>query len=147
MQALLGVLAGLIGILLVPLALAGGTAWLIVPAHLMLAVSCTGGAVLAGLGGRPGTVQAYSAGYLVASLAMVAALAVGSEVRDGSWYWMVPWSAVLIWGWAPPVVAGFMTWVASSRRRSRTRAVVRRRRRAQGIARAYRDAAEEPSHP
>lgn len=144
MQALLGVIAALLGSVLVPLALAGGTAWLVVPGHLMLAAACTGGAVLAGLGGRPGRARAFGGGYLLASLAMVAALGLGSDVRGGSWYWMVPWSLVLCWGWVPPVVAGAMAFVGTSRRRSRTRSVVRRRRRRLERAREWREAEPDP---
>lgn len=130
MQALLAVLSGLVAIVLVPLALAGGTAWLLLPGHLILAVACSGGAVLAGWRGQPTRARLFGGGYLAATLLVVAALALGSEVRDGSWYWMFPWAVALFWGWIPPVIAGIMTMVADTRRRGLTRRVVRKRRRA-----------------
>jgi hypothetical protein len=127
-QGLIGVLAALLGVLLVPLALAGGTAWLLLPAHFVFAGACSLGALLAGLSGHPGRVRAFGGGYLVASLAAVVALSVGSEVRQGSWYWMLPWAGVLVWAWVPPLVTGFAGAVAGGRRRRRIRRVVRRRR-------------------
>lgn len=130
MQGLLAVLAGLLGILLVPVALAGGTAWLMLPAHLVFAGACTLGAILAGLDGYPGRARAFGAAYLLGSLAAVVALSWGSGARDGSWYWILPWAGSLLWAWAPPVVAGVFTWVGARRRRGRTRRTVRRRRRA-----------------
>ena len=130
MQGLLAVLAGLLGVLLVPVALAGGTAWLLLPTHLVFAGACTLGAILAGIDGYPGRVRAFGGVYLVASIAAVVALSWGSSARDDSWYWILPWAGSLLWAWAPPVVVGVFTFVGSRRRRFRTRRTVRRRRRA-----------------
>lgn len=128
MQGLTAVLAGLLAVVLVPLALAGGTAWMLLPGHLLFAITCALGAILAGWDGHPGRARAFGGGYLVATLAVVLALTVGSEARDGSWYWMLPWALGLFWAWVPPVIAGIFAEIGTSRRRARTRRVVRRRR-------------------
>ena len=115
MQSLLAVLGALLGIVLVPLALAGGTAWLLLPGHLAFAGACAAGAVLAGLDGHPWRARTFGGAYLLGSVLVVAALAIGSEARDGSWYWILPWAAGLVWGWAPPVIAGIMGFVGERR--------------------------------
>jgi len=137
-QGLFAVLGALLGVVLVPLALTGGTAWLLLPGHLTFAGACAVGAVFAGLDGHPWRARAFGGGYLVASLLIVGALALGSQARDGSWYWMVPWGAGLVWGWVPPLVAGAMGMVGESRRRARTRRVVRKRRRAMRVVAEHR---------
>lgn len=129
LQGLLGLIAAALGLLLAPLALASGTAWLLLPAHLAFSVLCGAGAVLGGLSGHPWRARAYGAGYLAASVAAVVALAVGSEVRDGSWYWILPWAGALLWAWIPPIIVIAATWLGEVRRAQRTRSVVRRRRR------------------
>lgn len=128
MQGLLAVLAALLGVLMVPLALAGGTAWLLLPAHLAFSGACTVGALLGGLSGHPWRARQFALGYLVGSVAAVAALTLGSGARDGSWYWMLPWAGALIWAWAPPIAGMAAASLGEVRRRGRTRRVVRRRR-------------------
>lgn len=129
MQGLLAVGAGLFAVALVPLALGGGTAWMLIPAHLVFSGLCAVGALLCGLDGHPARARAFGIGFVAVSLAVVGALTVGSEVRGGSWYWMVPWAPALLWSWVPPVIAGAAVFLGQRRRRSRTRRTVRRRRR------------------
>lgn len=127
-RALLAIVAALAGLLLVPLALAAGTAWLVLPAHLGFSVLCCVSAVLAGLSGRPWQARVVGLAYLGLSLAMVVALSVGAQVRAGSWYWVVPWAGVLLWAWIPPPVALLAAELAKVRRAQRTRWTVGRRR-------------------
>jgi len=128
LQGLLGLIAAALGALLIPLALGSGTAWLLLPAHLVFALICALGATLGGLGGRPWRARIYGLGYLAASLAAVVALAVGSEVRAGSWYWILPWAGALLWAWIPPIIVLAAVAVGELRRGQRTRWTVRRRR-------------------
>lgn len=128
-QGLLALFAALLGVLMVPLALASGTAWLLLPAHFFFTVLCSLGPILAALGGRPWRARLYGLGYLAATLAVVVSLSVGSEAREGSWYWILPWAGGLIWAWFPPVIAAGCAYLAGLRREQRTGSVVRRRRR------------------
>ncbi|MEQ1508743.1 MAG: hypothetical protein ABMB14_41330, partial [Myxococcota bacterium] len=128
---LLAIVAGLLAILLVPLALSGPTALLCPPAHLALAVTCCIGSVLDGLDGWPERARRWGFFYLVASIAMVAALELGADVRSQTWgYWGIPWVMAMVWGWIPPVVAGMGGMVGEVRQRRLTTKVVRHRRRA-----------------
>ncbi|MFK7930557.1 MAG: hypothetical protein AB8H79_20385, partial [Myxococcota bacterium] len=97
-------------------------------AHLALSALCLCGALLSGFDGHPGRARAFGAGFMVVSVAAVVALQVGSDVRDGSWYWLVPWAPALLWSWVPVVAAGGAVWLGHRRRATRTRRVVQKRR-------------------
>ncbi|TVQ91122.1 MAG: hypothetical protein EA397_11550 [Deltaproteobacteria bacterium] len=129
-QGLLALFTTLLGAMLIPLALASGTAWLLLPGHLVFSILCCLGPILAALGGRSWRARTYGLGYLALSIALVIALAIGSEVREGSWYWILPWAGGLLWAWIPPVIATGSAWVADLRRAQRTASVVSRRRKA-----------------
>src|SRR5262249_32743865 len=114
---------------LVPLALGGPTALLLLPAHFGLSLVVAVGAAIDGADGYPDRARRWGFGYLVATTAMVAALEIGARVRGLSiGYWGVPWSAALLWGWAPPRVAGIAGAGGPARERRRRAAVVRARR-------------------
>ena len=128
MSRLLAIHAGLLGIVLVPLALSGPTALLLVPAHLGFSAIVALGAVWDGIDGWPERARRWGAFYLVATLAMVAALELGADARGGGLgYWGVPWTAALCWGWLPPVVAGLAGWWGAARQARRIRRIVHRR--------------------
>jgi hypothetical protein len=120
---LLAILAGVLGVLLVPLALSGPTALLLVPAHLAFAALVCVGAVWEGLDGAPERARRWGFGFLVATIAMVGALQVGAEVHgQGMGYWGAPWLAALCWSGVPPVASGLAGWYGSHRvRRQRPR--------------------------
>lgn len=127
--SLWGVLATVTGLLLPPLALSAPTAILVVPGHLLFAVLVVIGAVIGGWAGRPEGPRAWMLGYLVITLATAAALEVGAELRGaGLGYWGIPWTAVLLWGWLPPVVAGLAGWLGVQRRQRLSRRAVAARR-------------------
>lgn len=128
MGRLFAVLGGLFGVLLVPLSLVAPTAWLVLPGHLALTVLATVAALHAGWIGRAERARLWGLGYLVATIAMVAALQLGREVSGGVW-WVFPWFAAVLWGWIPPVVAGLSGWVGDAVRDARSRRAVRRRHR------------------
>lgn len=126
MRTLLAAFAALLGMLLIPVALVSPTVWLVPPAHLAFSVVVSVGAVLEAVAGHPDRARLWGAGYLVASIAMVAGMQVGSDV-EGRAYWYVPWLVVLLWGWAPAVVAGLAGWVGEPIRTWRSDRAVRRR--------------------
>jgi hypothetical protein len=128
---LAAILGGLVGVLIVPLALVAPTSILLIPAHLGFALLATFGAVGEAVVARPERSRIWGLWFLVASIAMVAALQFGSQV-DGRAYWMLPWIAALAWGWIPPVVAGIAGWGGDALRERRTRQVVRARHRQVG---------------
>lgn len=118
MGRLLAVVCGLWGLLLVPIALAPQTAWLVVPAHLGFTLLAAVAAVGEGIAGRGGSARAFGGWHLVATVLAVAALQVGSQVA-GIRYWMAPWAIVLYWAWIPAVVSGLSgivgEWVGERR--------------------------------
>jgi hypothetical protein len=120
---LLAIGAGLLGVLLVPLALSQPTALLLVPAHLGLSVLVCAGAAVDGLAGWAERSRRWGLFYLVATAAMTGALEVGAQVHGSALgYWGVPWLAAVLWGWVPPLVSGIAgAWA------ERRRAPVRRR--------------------
>lgn len=129
MSRLIAILAGLLAVLLVPLALSGPTALLVPPAHLAFCLAVATGSVLDGLDGWPERARRWGFVYLVATVATVAALQVGADVRQaGLGYWGVPWVAVLAWGWMPPVIAAFAGSLGAARARRLTARSVRHRR-------------------
>jgi hypothetical protein len=125
---LLAIVGALLGVLLVPIALVGPTAWLVVPAHALFSLLVTVAAVIDGLSGRAERARVWGIGYMVASLATIGALQFGSTV-EGRAYWVVPWVAMLAWGWAPPVVAGLAGWAGELVRAWRSDRSVQRRKR------------------
>jgi hypothetical protein len=130
MSRLLSILAGLLSVLLVPLALSGPTALLVPVAHLAFSLSVCTGAMLDGLDGWPERARRWGFVYLVATAAAVAALQLGADVRhQGAWYWGVPWVSILAWGWIPPLVSGLAGSLGVARARRLTRRVVVHRRR------------------
>lgn len=128
MERLLALFAGLLGLLLVPLALSGPTALLLTPTHLGLSLVVSAGAVLDGLDGRPERARRWGFFYLLATLLMVAALEIGASAHDRALsYWGVPWGAALLWGWIPPLVSGAAGVVGRAREKRLVRRVVRTR--------------------
>ena len=125
MTRLLAIVAGLLAVLLVPLALSGPTALLLLPAHLAFVLVTATGAILDGLDGMPERARRWGFVYLVATIGMVAALQLGGDLRGQALsYWGIPWLAALLWGWIPPVVSGMAGAVGNARqRRLVTRAV------------------------
>ena len=129
MGRLLSIVAGLLAVLLVPLALSGPTALLVPVAHLAFSLTVSLGAMLDGLDGWPERARRWGFVYLVASAATVGALQLGADVREqGLGYWGIPWIAILSWGWIPPVVSALsgMFGVARARRLSRRTLRIRR---------------------
>lgn len=128
MTHLLAIVAGLLAVLLVPLALSGPTALLLLPAHLAFVLVTATGAILDGLDGCPERARRWGVLYLVASVLMVAALELGGDVRGMALtYWGVPWVAALVWGWIPPVVSGFAGVLGTARQRRLVTRVVHAR--------------------
>ena len=135
MGRLLAIFAGLLAVLLVPLALGGPTTLLLLPAHLGLSLVVSTGAALDGLDGHAERARRWGFFYLLATLAMVVALEVGAGVRGKSLgYWGVSWAVMLLWGWAPPVISGFSGMVGAARGRRLVRSTVRRRRKEPAIS-------------
>jgi len=56
------------------------------------------------LTGRPSTLMRWFAGHLLATIALMAASDLGSQVQDSS-YWMMPFAFLALWGWWPSAVA------------------------------------------
>ena len=128
MRGLLATGGGLLAILLVPLALAAPTAWLLLPVHALFTVLALLGTLAEGAAGWPQRARMWGAAYLVATAAMVASLALGADARaQGIDYWGAPWLAALLWGWTVPVASGFAGWMGQSRQRQRNRRAKKRR--------------------
>jgi hypothetical protein len=133
---LLAIFGALLGILLVPLALIGPTAVLLLPAHLAFTATATAGALGEGVAGHPERARWWGLMHLVGSFAMVGALELGARIIEHSAYWVVPWTAAVLWGWIPSVTAGVAGWAGEGILRWRSgRAVrLRHRRRARAPA-------------
>lgn len=128
MGRLLAIVAGLLAVLLVPLALGGPTALLLLPAHLGLSLAVVAGALLDGFDGRPERARRWGFFYLLATFAMVLALELGADARGRALaYWGVPWVAALAWGWIPPVASGLAGMIGAARERRLVGRVVRHR--------------------
>ncbi len=128
MGRLAATLGALSGLLLVPLALSRPTAVLVVPGHLAFCVMVCAGAVIEGFLGYPERARLWGFGYLVLTTLVVAALELGATSRGLAWtYWGIPWSAILVWGWIPPVVAGVAGVAGHARQHRLARGAVRRR--------------------
>jgi hypothetical protein len=117
----------LIGAPTAALALSSGTSWLVVPGHLLFSLVAVVAALSALVEGRPGRARTIGLLYLGFSVAAAAALGWGAEMRGERWSWVLPWVAMLAWGWVPPVVSAVSAWGAAARARSVRRAVVRNR--------------------
>ncbi len=130
--ALVSGLTGLLGVLLVPLALSAATAWLLlIPAHLTFVALCCTGSVLDGYAGRPERARRWGFYGLLATAVVVGALEIGALLRgEALGYWSGPWLCALYGGWLPPVVGGIMGHAGVYRRARLTRRAVRRRRKA-----------------
>ena len=128
MGRLAAVLGALLGVVLVPLALVAPTAILLLPGHLAFTALATAGAIGEGVAGRPERARLWGALHLVGSIAMIAALELGSRV-DGRAYWIVPWLFAVIWGWIPAVAGGLAGWLGEGIRRKLSDRAVRRRHR------------------
>jgi hypothetical protein len=129
MRRLAAIIGGLLGVLLVPLALSRVTALFLLPAHGLLTVVAVVGAFAEGWSGYPERAKLWGLGFLVATALMLGTLEFASDARAaGSSYWAAPWVAVLVWGWIPPVVAGLSGALGGLRRRAlSSRAVALRR--------------------
>ena len=123
-------LAALIGVLLVPLALAAPTSFVLIPAHLSLTLLTLVAIGADTFHGRPGRVLAWPVLYVGASVAMVVALEAGFSVRTAGWYTLTPvfpWVVTLTWVWTVPL-AGLVGYeLARMRRRRLSRIAVARR--------------------
>lgn len=125
-RRLLSACGGVLAVLLLPLSLSGPTAWLLLPAHLLLTAVAALGAALEGLTARPERARIWGLGYLVATLLVAGGLELVTQVRQAdAWYWGPPWLGLVIWGWVPPLVAGlagaFGDLRLARRRRARRR--------------------------
>ncbi len=131
MRRLAAIFGGLFGVLLIPLGLAGPTAWLLVPAHLGFTIIAAVGATLEGLMGYGERARLWGLFYLVATIAMVGTLELAATARGSSeLYWMAPWVGALVWGWIPPVVSGLAGTFGEERARNMNRRAVQHRKRA-----------------
>ena len=134
MRRLAAVVGALLGIVLPFVALAPLTAWLILPGHLVFTMIAATAPVMEGWDGHPEAARVWGGLYLVASVVLVAALELGSQVHGATYVWL-PWTAMLSWGWMPPIASGVGGWLGQRRRRRLSRAaVLRRRDAAQGAA-------------
>lgn len=132
MRRLTGVGAGLLGLLLVPLALAPTTSWLAVLGHLVLSGLCVGLAAWEGVAGRPGTARAWGAWSVLSTAGVAGALHVG-WAEHGSWAWIGPFALLALWGWVPPVAAWGAGSLGARRQAGRARRAVLRRHRARAV--------------
>jgi hypothetical protein len=124
----LAIAGGLCALLLLPLGLSPVTAWLLLPGHLLLSALTVGGALTEGLAGYPERARRWGALYLVASFGMAASLEVGAAAHHGGFlYWGAPYTMALLWGWIPPVIAGFSGPVGQARRKAAVARALRRR--------------------
>ncbi|MBN2797789.1 MAG: hypothetical protein JXX28_01460 [Deltaproteobacteria bacterium] len=105
MGRLLGSLAALLALSLVPMGLTPVTAWLVLPAHAALSLMILLGALLAGLRGAGDTARRWGLASLLTTLALVAAMDLASE---GAGWWAGPFAALSLWAWIPPVFGGVM---------------------------------------
>ncbi|MCB9681348.1 MAG: hypothetical protein H6733_07720 [Alphaproteobacteria bacterium] len=127
MRRLFAVLAGLLGVLVVPLSLSAGTSWLAIGAHLALTWLTVGLAIAEGMAGRPGPARAWAVWHALATAGLVGALQVASWV-PGGWSWLPVFALVASWSWMPLATALLAGRVGEVRRRRlAARAVARRR--------------------
>lgn len=110
MTRLLATLSALLGLSLVPLGLAGPTAWLSPIAHAAFSLLVVAGALSSALRGRGEEARRWGLGHLMVTLALAAAFDL-----SGSGWWGGPFALMLTWAWAPPVWAGVMGAVGDFR--------------------------------
>lgn len=130
MGRLIAMFTGLVGVLMVPLAMSAPTAWLLLtPAYsVFVSLACTG-AMIDGYDGRPEHARRWGFVALVVTALVCGALELGAEIRGGGQaYWGGPWLCALSMGWMPPVVAGIMGGIGTLRRRQLHVRAVRQRR-------------------
>ena len=127
MGRITAVFGALFGILLIPLALAPQTAWLVLPGHLFFSGLAVVGPLIEGFRGHPGRARTWGLLYVAATVLIVVALDRGSSARE-SWYWMFPWTFVLIWSWIPAAAALVGTSMGAARRNRLSRRAVDQRR-------------------
>ena len=140
MGRLLGMFGGLFALLLVPLALAPHTSWLLLPGHLLFSLVTIGGTLQQGFEGRPRGAQAWGALYVAVSIGIAIALETGAGARE-SWYWMAPWSILLLWAWIPAICIVFGSWIGEVRRNRLSQYAVRKRKQARATNRGKETAA------
>jgi hypothetical protein len=129
MGRLLGGFGVLFAMALVPLALAPNVVWLAIPGHFIFSLVVAVGAVQQGFDGQATGVKAWGILYVVTSVGIAVAMEFGGATR-ASWYWMVPWTFMLLWGWFPAVVISLAAWGSPARQRRLNRQAVRNRKRA-----------------
>ena len=135
MSRLFALLALATGIALWGVSLSGPTALLLLPGHLLFGVLVMTGATLDGWAGRPEAARGWLFAYVVHGILLVALLEMGADVRgEARGYWGLPWTALVVWGWVPPLWAGSMGVVGVWRRRRLVHSVVAARKKAYGRA-------------
>ncbi len=135
MARLLALLALATGLALWGVSLSGPTALLLLPGHLLFAALVVVGAAVEGWAGRPEAARGWLFAYIAHGVLLVALLEVGARVRgEAMVYWGLPWSALLLWGWLPPLWAGGMGVIGVWRRRRLVSSVVAARKHAYGSA-------------
>lgn len=118
---------GILGLLLVPLAMSTATSWLVLPAHLLMCMVGTTDLVSQALRGRGDRARAWGVWILLATLGAGGSLQLSSWAGEG-WSWMLPWSGLLCWAWVPPVLAVVLGRMGDGVSALRSQAAVRRRR-------------------
>lgn len=116
----------LFALALVPLALAPNVVWMVIPGHFVFSLVVTLGAAHQGFVGHSRGVTGWGVLYMVTSIAIAASMGFGEETRL-SWYWMVPWALMLVWGWIPAVTILFASMFAPARRRRLNAKAIRSR--------------------
>ena len=103
--------------------------WLVLPGHLIFSILVSVGALQQGFDGSTLGAKAWGVLYVATSFGIAIAMELGGGARD-SWYWMVPWSFLLIWGWAPAIAIAAGAWMAPIRLRRLNATSIRKRKRA-----------------
>ena len=128
MGRLLGGFGFVLGALLIPLALAPNIIWLVLPGHIVFSELVCTGAFIAGFQGNAMAVRLWGGFYALISVGLALTMDLGSSARE-SWYWMIPWTILLMWGWIPAVVVTGSLWLAPIRARRLDAVAISKRRR------------------
>ena len=118
----------LFALALVPIALAPNVVWMVIPGHFIFSLIVTLGAAQQGFAGQGRGVSGWGVLYVVTSIAIAASMSFGEDARI-SWYWMVPWTFMLLWGWVPAVTILAASMFAPVRRRRLNFRAIRSRKR------------------